>query len=984
MIDFKKRLLGTTMAIGFLAVGAPAWAQSTTQAPADEAAAKKPETVDEVVVVGSRLRRDNYNSSSPVQVVTREDATLAGFTSTTEVLQSTAITQGTSQINNAYGGYVTNGGPGANTLSLRGLGATRTLVLLNGRRVAPAGSRGSVGSADLNVLPSAMIERVEVLKDGASSLYGSDAVAGVVNLVTRNNIDGVTLEGQFNAPMDADGAGQQKRISVVAGTHGDRWSLSGSAEYYQRDELTLGDRDFTRCPTDNYLDGSDYIDPLTGKSKCYSLNAGGVTINTIGTSTMTGVAAAGTTATRFNRWRPNSAVTTGLVGFEGVGGTGTNTSVRDTYDPDMLNESLISPVEVATVYLQGSYDLHALGNAEAYGEFLYNQRKSAQTGYRQLVLDYAVGSPLIPANLSSSVFAADQGLSLGKNVGVRAFIGYGNDTSSQQVDFTKVVGGIRGDFTPLQGWRYDVSASYSRSDSVYTSEQFLIDRLQNSLNAVSNGNGTFSCASAAVGCVAAPYLNSKTIGGDLPQDWLDYVTADVTGRTLYDEAVLSASIDGPLFTLPAGEVRGFVGTEYREMSIDDVPGLDAQTANIYNYSTSAITRGDDSVWEVFGEVEVPLLRDLPFAKNLTLNASGRYTDYKSYGDDTTYKVGLVYQPLDFLTFRGSYGTSYRAPALFEQFVGATSGYLSSSYDPCNNYGDTGTDVIVATNCASEGLAGTFQQTSSVKVVTSGGADNGLKAETSTNLTVGLILQPKLPDNWGELSFAVDYYEIKVDNGVSRIGASSILSRCYSSANADFAADNGYCSLISRDSATNGLTVYDSYVNVATDVVKGIDYTLRYRKPIGVGTALVNLGVTQMTERYSTLFSDDPIYDEVGTIGTPEFTATADFSYAWDQWRVHYGLEWIDGMGYDTYYQKYYGYTLADYGYDAEVGAYLTQNVSVRYEKDDWAVTVGVRNLTNQTGDTVSAGVVNMVGNVPLYSGYDYVGRTAFINLSKSF
>jgi iron complex outermembrane receptor protein len=986
MIDFKKHLLGTTVVVGLAFLSAPAWAQTQTGASAsgdkadDDAAA-----VEEVVVVGSRLRRDNYNSASPVQVVTREDATLAGFASTTEVLQSTAITQGTSQINNAYGGYVTNGGPGANTLSLRGLGATRTLVLLNGRRVAPAGSRGSVGSADLNVLPSAMIERIEVLKDGASSLYGSDAVAGVVNIVTRNDLDGVTVEGQFNAPMDADGAGQQKRYSIVGGTHGDRWNLSGSAEYYQRDELTLGDRDFTRCPTDNYLDGSDYIDPLTGKSKCYSLNAGGVTINTIGTSYMTGVAADGTTATRFNRWRPNSAVTTGLVGFEGVGGTGTNTSVRDTYDADMLNESLISPVEVATVYLQGSYDLHALGDAEVYGEFLYNQRKSSQTDYRQLVLDYAVGSPLIPDNLSSSVFSAsDLGLNLGQAVGVRAFIGYGNTTSTQQVDFTKTVGGIRGDFTPLAGWRYDVSASYTRSDSVYTSEQFLIDRLQNSLDVVANSDGTFSCASGAEGCVSAPAVNSQTLAGELPADWLGYVMTDVTGRTLYDEAVLSASIDGPLFTLPAGEVAVFLGAEYREMSIEDIPGIDMQTSNVYNYSTSAITRGDDSVWEVFGEVEVPLLRDMRFAQNVTLSASGRYTDYESYGDDTTYKVGLVYQPVDFLTFRGSYGTSYRAPALFEQFVGATSGYLSSSYDPCNSYGDDGTDARVAANCASEGLAGTFQQTSSVAVVTSGGAENGLEAETSTNLTVGLILQPKLPDSWGELSFAVDYYEIEVDNGVDRIGASSILNLCYASANADFAAGNGYCSLIDRDASSNGLTVYDSYVNVATDVVKGIDYTLRYRKPVGVGTALVNLGVTQMTERYSTLFADDPIYDEVGTIGTPEFTATADFSYAWDQWRVHYGLEWIDGMGYDTYYQKYYGYTLESLGYDAEVGAYLTQNVSVRYEADDWAVTVGVRNLTNQTGDEVSAGVVNMVGNVPLYSGYDYVGRTAFINLSKSF
>ncbi|GAA0635052.1 TonB-dependent receptor plug domain-containing protein [Brevundimonas lenta] len=987
MVDFKKYLLGTTIVMGLAAVGAPVWAQSQPQSETADAASAEsdPGVIDDIVVVGSRLRRDTFNSPSPIQVVTREEATLAGFASVTDVLQSTAVTQGTSQINNAYGGYVTDGGPGANTLSLRGLGATRTLVLLNGRRVAPAGSRGSVGSADLNVLPTAMIERVEILKDGASSLYGSDAVAGVVNIVTRNDLDGVTVEGQYNAPLDASGAGDQTRLSIVAGTHGDRWSLSGSAEYYNREELTLGDREFARCPIDNYIDGTDYIDPMTGRSKCWSLNAGGVTVNTIGTSNIAGVAADGAVGTVFNRWRPNTAVTTGLTGFEGVGNTATNTNVRDTFDPDMLNQSLISPVEVATLYLQGSYDLQALGNAEVYGEFLYNQRKSSQTGYRQLALDYAVGSPLIPANLAGSVFSpGDLGLNLGQAVGVRAFIGYGNDTSSQTVDFTKSVAGIRGDFLPLDGWHYDVSASYTKSDSTYSSPQFLIDRLQNSLDVVSNGAGGFSCANLAAGCVAAPAINNQTLAGDLPADWLNYVMADVVGTTVYDEAVLSASIDGDLFTMPAGVVRGFVGAEYREMSIDDTPGIDMQTSNVYNYSSSAVTRGDDSVWEVFGEVEVPLLRDQPFAENLTLSASGRYTNYDSYGDDTTYKLGLVYTPVDFVTFRGSYGTSYRAPALFEQFVGATTGFLGTSFDPCNNYGDAGADPIVAANCASQGLAPDFQQTSGVTVVTKGGADAGLEAETSTNLTVGMVLQPTLPDAWGELAFAVDYYEIEVENGVDRLGASGVLDRCYSSASADFAAGNGYCALVDRDGTSNALTVDDSYLNLATDVVHGIDYTLRYRKPVGPGTALINLGVTQMLERHSTLSADDPVYDEVGTIGTPEFTATADVSYAWDQWRVHYGVEWISATGYDDYYLKNYGYTLAELGYDAEVGSYATQNVSVRYEADDWAVTAGIRNLTNETGGLVSAGVVDMVGNVPLYSGYDYVGRTAFINLSKSF
>ena len=986
MIDFRKYLLSTTVAAGLAAVIIPVAAVAQTADPASTSQDEEDKSstqVDEIVVVGSRIRTDNYNAPSPVQVITRDEATLAGFSSTTALLQGTAVTGGTSQVNNAYGGYVVNGGPGANTLSLRGLGATRTLVLLNGRRVAPAGSRGSVGSADLNVLPTAMIERIEVLKDGASSIYGSDAIAGVVNIVTDKNIDGVTIAGQYNFTNDANGGGDENRFSVVAGTRGERWRVAGSAERYTREELTLGDRAFTTCPTDARTNGSDYIDPMTGLSKCFSLNSGGVTINTIGTSTTAGVGATNAVGTTFNRWRPNSAVTTGLVGFEGVGNAATNTSVRDTYDPDMLNTSLVTPVDITTAYLEGSYDLHALGNAQVYGEVLLNERQSTQTDYRQLTLDYAKGSPLIPAGLAASTFSADQGLSLGKNVGVRAFIGYGNTESSQKVDFAKELAGIRGDFF-LPDWHYDAYVSYTRSKSVYTSEQFLTDRLQKSLNVVKNADGSFSCVSTDANCIAAPALNSATISGNLPQNWVNYVKQDVTGTTIYDETVASFGIDGPLFSLPAGKVMAYIGAEYRKSSIDDTPGLDSQNGNTYNYSTSAVTRGEDSVAELFGEIEVPILVDLPFAKSLTFTGSARYTDYASYGDDSTYKVGLVYQPFEFLTFRGAYGTSYRAPALFEQFVGATSGFVGSANDPCNNYGDVGTDAIVAANCASEGLASTFTQTSSVAVITSGGADNNLSAETSDNLTVGMILQPKLPDGWGKLSLAADYYEIQIDNGVSRIGYSSILNLCYSSATAQFSADNGYCALIDRNAATGALSVHDSYVNVATDVVKGVDYTMRYTNDFGPGRLLLNLSVTQMTERYSTLFADDPIFDEVGTIGTPEFTANLNAAYAFDKWTVHYGVEWIDAMGYDQYYLKNYGYTLASLGYDSEVGDYYLHNASVQYASDGWTATAGMRNLFNEEPQTLSAGVVSRVGNAPLYSGYDYAGRTFFINLSKSF
>lgn len=974
--------------------------------------------VDEIVVVGSRIRRDNYNAPSPTQVVTRQEATLQGFASTTEALQSTAITGGSSQINNSFGGYVTDGGPGANTIGLRGMGPSRTLVLLNGRRVSPAGSQGSVGSADLNVLPTAMIDRVEVLRDGASSVYGSDAVAGVVNIQTRKNFEGLVFEAQHNAPMEANGNGGSTRLSLTAGARGDRWRASGSIERYERDELTLRDREFTRCQTDGYRNGRDYIDPLTGMSKCYPITttgSNGSSINTIGTGALTADAltadltgatlrpdliyAQGVSPTAlangayFDRWRPNAGAATGLVGFEAVGGAylddrndpqglvSQNVNIRDTFDDRMLNQSLISPVEITTLYGEAGYQLNALGNAEVYGEFLLNVRESSQTGYRQLALDYAKGSPLIPDNLTWSTFSGDQGLSKGEDVGVRAFIGFGNDRSTQEQRFNRNVVGIKGDFF-IPEWRYDLSASYSKSRSEYTSQQFLTDRLTESLDVVKLGDGTFQCRELASnpGCVAAPALSSQVIGGQLPKQWVDYVFRPIKGVTVFEEKIVSLGLDGPLFDLPAGKVMGFFGAEWRDSEIDDTPALDSQRGNTYNYSTAAITRGTDSVWEVFGEIEAPLLRDQPFAKELTLNASVRYTDYDSYGDDTTYKVGLVYRPIDWVTLRGTYGTSYRAPALFEQFVGATTGYLSAGADVCNNY--TGEDVTAnrAANCKAAGLPSGFDSKQSITVVSKGGAEANLAAETSTNMTIGLVLQPPLPLSWGDLAFAVDYYEIEVENGVSQYGAVNIMERCYDSSAADFNAGVGFCSLLERDKDNFALTVQNGYVNLATDTVKGLDYTVRYRKDVGPGTALFNLAITQYTEISNKLFADDPVEEYKGMVNNPEFTGTADLSYAWDKWRVRYGVEWIKGM--DSY--AYYEEDPVTSQYDLAVDDYFQHNASVQYTADGWTVTAGVRNLLNEDPPVVSSGVHNRVGNAPLYSGYDYLGRTAFVNLTKSF
>lgn len=971
-----------------MAQTAPAAQEQKTEAKKAEEAAQAP--AQSVVVSGSRIKRDNYSSAAPVQIIRNEDSALAGFTTTTEVLQGTAVTGGQGQINNAYGGFVTDGGPGANTIGLRGFGPTRSLVLLNGRRLAPSGTRGSVGAADLNTLPSSIVDRIEVLKDGASSIYGSDAVAGVINVITKNKLDGFTADLSMAQPTE--GGGAEGKFSLAGGFVSDKGRFLAAYEYSERKSLTLGDRDWTQCNTDYRRTSTaagvgewgsfDFVDPLTGKPKCYPISgtgSNGVTINTIGTSTRTGVGAAGSVGTSFNRWRPNPNVTTGLVGYEGVGGGANSLNVRDTFDPRMLNRSLISPTKNHNLYAQGAYDLGVLGDAELYFETLLNRRQSSTTGYRQLSLDYAKGSPLIPADLAFSTVSGPTVITNGANLGVRAFIGFGNDTTSVTSDFGRAVVGMRGSL--IKGWEYDVAATSSRSKGTYTFQTFFTDRLARSLDVVASGSG-FACKDPSGGCVAAPALTPAVIAGQLPQDWVNYVWGNASGVTKFKEDVVTATATGSLFKMPYGMVKGAVGLEYRRNSIDDTPSEAAQTGNLYNLTSSTPTRGSDSAKDVFAEVEIPLLKNLPAAHELTLNASGRWADYRSYGSGSTYKIGALWSPDKWLTLRATTGTSYRAPALYEQFLGATSGFLSSTVDPCNNWDSpTNAGTTRSNNCKSEGLPAGYTATSSVTVLTTGGAAAGLKAETSKNSTYGVIVQPEMPSGWGTLSLAVDRFDITVDNGVSRAGATGILNRCYD--DVGFRASGGFCRLVTRNPVSNALTVSDSYVNLATDIVRGFDYTARYTNNVGVGKLRLNLTATEFTNQSNKLFAEDPLDNVNGTIGAPRWSGAFDARYTLADWTVAYGLEWVGKMSsYD-----YLGQDPGTSTYKLDVPQYFTHSLSVKYSNPvgKWDATIGVRNLTNTGLPQISAQAgYNRVGNAPLYSGYDYVGRTVFVNISKSF
>jgi iron complex outermembrane recepter protein len=474
-----------------------------------------------------------------------------------------------------------------------------------------------------------------------------------------------------------------------------------------------------------------------------------------------------------------------------------------------------------------------------------------------------------------------------------------------------------------------------------------------------------------------PPLNAQTLAGIRPAAFNDYIRHAVTGNTEYQETLLSAVFDGDLFEMPYGMVKGVVGLEHRRAKIDDSPDPEMVASNLYGFSTASPTVGKDNVSEIFTEVEMPLLAGLPYAKELSLNASFRWTDYDSFGSDSTWKIGLVYSPVAWASLRSTVGTSYRAPALYELYLGPTSGFVPAANDPCNEWDSNPASSAIYRNCQSQGLPVGFTSTSSVRVLSAGGAAGGLGAENSDSLSVGIVLEPDFGTK-GNLSLAVDFFELRVDDGVAQAGYGFVLDTCYN--DPDFIAGGQYCNFVSRASGSNALTVTDGFVNLATDVVRGFEYQARYETDIDTGTLRFNLSATQLRKQANRLFDGEPLDELQHTIGYPKWTGQLTGNYTQGLWRYTYGIDVVgkqDSM-------EYLGEDPDDSFYDFTVGTYVTHFGSVRYLNKGWEVTAGVRNLFNKEPPTISAFAYNRVGNAPLTSAYDYVGRRAFLNIARKF
>lgn len=1080
MSKSRYELLLASSALGALILGgsllSPAYAQGQPEQPAEAAPAPAPaaeeeeeESADKIVVTGSRIARDEFSSSAPIQVITTEQAELEGISDTASLLQTSTVAAGSPQITTITStSFVQQGGEGASSVSLRGLGANRTLVLLNSRRAGPAGTRGEVAAFDLNVIPQSIIDRVEILKDGASSIYGSDAVAGVVNIITKTDTDGIEFDA-FGT-IGSDEGGEEYRVNAGYAKSFNRGSFLVAADYYKQNEMKVGDRSYTSCDEQYTFDTTtgqrnDIIDPRTGQFSCrniiwghlwiydYSTFVGGDSLP-VGAKLqfdyngMFGLNGdLGQYAPTLTDWsqtilpgllaNPPSGTSPGCLPFlQGIANNGvanisapsdwrlvdvariapgftpsTSNCLRELFGnafpqalgqttnlnhPFIQDSTLIPEVERATAFAQG--DLKIVGSMEAYGEALLNRRETRTNGVRQF------WTYTYTEDWNDQFFGSGGGdpLSAGFTgpllLSPTAITDHAD--SNIKVDYLRLLGGLRGDL-PFAGWTWDIHAQHSISKGEYTNDRIL----QDAVDAASFRNpdpfgGVFGIAQP--GCVGTPtlpvsgrpcidinWMTGAFMAGQFTDAERAFLFDTETGETEYTQTTVEGFISGELFKLPAGPLGAAIGAHFREDEIDDVPGEITLANNAWGSTGAGITRGSDKTKEVFGELGVPIINNKPFFQDLNLVVSGRWTDVDSAGDDSTYKFGVNWQVNDVLRLRGTKGTSFRAPALFELYLADQTSFVGQrNIDPCVNWGAAlasgAISQRIADNCAADGIPDDHSGAGSSATVVTGGGLGVLKPETSDASTIGFILTPPRFD----FSFSLDYFEIEVNEEVSQLGAGGILFLCYNSEN--FATEP-LCGLFDRNGANETppyliTEVRDSFINIASQTNRGIDVAFRYGHELPFGSLNVNSQMTWTLEDKFTRFPDSPVADLNGDIGEPDWVGNLNFQFDRGAWTGFWGIDMIGGQ---SAVEDNGGSTTnlagtTTFKLRSEFTAY--HSLSVRRSFEDWSVLVGVRNVFDEHPPALSTttGLYSTTGTSALTSQYDYVGRRAFVNLSKQF
>ena len=985
-VSMKTSLLASTIALSVAAMSAPTFAQDNP----DE---------DQIVVTGTRLNiNPNLTSANPVLTVGDEEIAAQGTVNIEE------LTNNLPQVFAAQAGEVSNGASGTAQLDLRGLGAVRTLTLIDGRRLPYGSSTSSAPNIDL--VPTNLVERVDILTGGASAVYGSDAVAGVANFILKDDFEGAELDVQYGVNQNSNGInrfdevleasnvdlpgsvwdGEQVNISAAIGMNSEdgRGNVTVFGSYQNREEIVQRDRSVSAC--------------------------------TLSTGDTNGYGCVGSANFRL---------------FAGPGGLGFQEESGNIVDFFSVpaTESRFNfgasnffqrPAERIQIHGKGQYEY--ADNHEVFFDASYTNNfsdaqiaPSASFGFGAYQIN--CDNPLIQTpglNLATDIYgctAAD--IAAGNDVsGITAShrnVEGGERNSRLENSAYRLVGGLRGDATDAIS--YEAFAQFGRTDdeSISTND-FIIANLQNAFFAIEDPNnpGEVICRDAnarAAGCV--PYnVFQRGQGGttQVTQEALDYIqgVGIVVGKTEQFVIGGNASINlgeyGVKSPLSDDNIGLLVGVEYREDSLDSNPDQISQQPDGGFTGVGGPTlpvQGAVDVLEFFGELEVPLVTDAPYFDELVLRAQYRNSDYGYTGNGTTggantdaYGLQLSWAPTSDISFRGQYQRSVRAPNVIELFTGQSTGLpnltLNSSglYDPCA----TNNPSATLEQCQRTGV--TSAQFGTILDVISGqtqgifGGNPNLQPEKSDTYTLGMVFTPEAAPG---LTASVDYFNISIDDFIAAgIGAQTTLDQCLAT------GDSAFCDLITRDSSGSlnsgggpGIGFLLTNINIAALESEGVDLQVGYNlqpKNESFGSFNLNYAATILTKQDDTSFPGADLNQCTGLFaGTCGRPAPAYRHRAFATWLTP--VEDLDATFTWRHYSAVENQALGAAPVDRELSSQNYVDVSANYEIFDGVrLRAGVNNLLlEQPPVTISAGPP--FGNGNTYPVIYDTGRYGFVGLN---
>lgn len=893
--------------------------------------------VEEVVVTGTRIQRaTDANSATPISVFDAAQLQESGQTTLEDFLQDIPSMTG-----GQLGSSVNNGNPGLATVSLRGLGSARTLILLNGRRLPSAGT--STGTVDLNMIPTSAIERMEILRDGASTIYGSDAISGVVNIITRKSFEGAEVYASAGTSQEGDGQEYSAAWTFGASSAEDDGHVMFSMQYSRRHDIFQGDRDFSDCPL---FESGDQV--LCGGS--------------------------GTTspAQYFSALDPAS--------FEGgrILDPGTGPRAFDsTIDGFNYAEVsyLITPQEVVSSYGYGEQELwnwEDFTTFEAFGEFLFTNRQSDQL----LAPEGTFFQPVVPAT--------NPGNPQGEDVIIlRRLTETGGRSFSQDVNTWHGVVGFKGEF--CNHWTWDLSYNYNRwVDTQIDRGRSNPGRFRTLLDPDACADDE-ECAAAvgASGVTAWDPFRENTLTQAM-QDYALVVNSPVEKEKL---SSLQANLVGDFgdFALASEPFQWAAGYEHRKERAEVTADGAASLGQIY-FVSGQDWGGKYEVDEVYGELRAPLMDGRPWVDLLALEASFRYSDYDTIGDDTTFGVVLEYAPMEHLRFRGTYSEGFRAPGIDDLFLPPTQS-AETYTDPCVNYGASSNPVLRA-NCAADGLPTDFELSSPQATGLFGGNED-LKAEESESWTLGMVWTPTFVE---DLSFSLDYFDITVDDAIGTFTTNTIADNCYlsegfSSPACDLITGPGAVGLPSgpsprrsRDGTISGQLL--NAQNISTFETSGVDLGANYSIDAGPGILTFDGTATYLKEYNFQASEFEPEIDLAGFYGAdpvttriaafPEWKLLTSFGYEYDCWDANVTFR-MEGEVDDIAPGENDLMTHVDNKW------YTDFNFNY-YRWEDITLTGGIRNVWNQQPPYVTN--YDDMNTLPL--NYDTVGRFFYGSVTFKF